>query len=132
MKLDVYNLIGVYLSCFMRYIKKLSVIEQFMKKLFVTLLMSFNVCFGQNLVPNQSFELTGVIPCDWSQSSIQFNNSTVDWNSPTLGTPDIYSTTINSNCPNFQPNSDYPLCFNGTQLPHSGNTFAGIYINDNQ
>lgn len=82
---------------------------------------------AQNLVPNPDFELTNQIFCSWTFSAADFDSSTVFWNSPTNGTPDIHSTLIQNNCPLFHPNSTYFGCVNGSQMPHSGNIFAGYY-----
>ncbi len=84
------------------------------------------VATAQNLVPNGDFEITGTVPCDWSLSPADFNNATSHWNSPTESTPDIHSTLISSNCTNHHPNST-ASCTNGSQMPHSGNFFAGFY-----
>jgi hypothetical protein len=87
----------------------------------------FNGIFAiaQNLVPNGSFELTGNILCGWSQTPTDFNNSIAEWNSPSEGTPDIFSNSVDINCWNYQPNSTYN-CSPGNQVPHAGSSFAGI------
>jgi len=101
-----------------------------MKKLLLipTVLTSL-LSLAQNLVPNGGFELTGTVPCGYSNSNTEFDNSIIDWNSPTSGTPDIQSTLIAQSCWNNQPNSNYsgPGCSTGSQVPNSGNNFAGFY-----
>jgi len=100
-----------------------------MKKFMLPLILLSNVCLGQNIVPNSGFELTEIVPCGWSDTSTEFDNSIVDWNSPTNGTPDIQSAQLAQSCWNNQPNSVYtgPGCSTGSQVPHSGNNFAGFY-----
>lgn len=99
------------------------------KLLLISIIFTSLFSLAQNLVPNSGFELTGTVPCGWSNSSTEFDNSIVDWNSPTNGTPDIQSTLLAQSCWNNQPNSIYtgPGCSTGSQVPHSGNNFAGFY-----
>jgi hypothetical protein len=101
-----------------------------MKKLLL-ILATFNILFSfaQNLVPNSGFELTETVPCGYSNSNTEFDNSLVNWNSPTFGTPDIHSTLISQDCWNNQPTSVYtgPGCSPGNQVPHTGNNFVGFY-----
>lgn len=80
---------------------------------------------SQNLVPNPDFETTGTIPCGWTGSSIDFANALINWTSPTTATPDAQSTLVLNTCTNFHPNTN--VSSNGSQMPHSGNTFAGFY-----
>jgi hypothetical protein len=81
---------------------------------------------AQNLVPNPDFEIYGTVPCGWTVTSVDFATATSSWTSPTNATPDIHSTLIANNCSNYHPNTTY-LCSNGSQVPHSGNIFAGFY-----
>lgn len=83
------------------------------------------VCSGQNLVPNGDFEIYGIVPCGFSPTDTDFNAAISGWNSPTIASPDIHSTLIPINCSNHQPNS--LINSTGSQLPHSGNIFAGFY-----
>lgn len=97
--------------------------------------IAFIICFftignlySQNMVPNPDFEITGTVPCGWTGTALDFANATNNtWTSPTQATPDIESTLISQTCSNFQPNSTYSGCTNGSQLPHSGNIYAGFY-----
>ncbi|MEO8085706.1 MAG: T9SS type A sorting domain-containing protein [Bacteroidota bacterium] len=86
---------------------------------------AFNIK-AQNLVPNGDFENYGVMPCGWTGSPADLANALIGWSSPTTGTPDAFSTLINSSCTNFLPHSTDPSS-NGWQAPHSGNIFAGFY-----
>ncbi len=100
-----------------------------MKKLnfLAVLIFTFCLCSGQNLVTNGDFEITGIVPCDWTTSAANFNAATSNWTSPTDATPDIHSTLVSQSCSNFHPNSTYTGCTNGSQIPHSGNIFGGFY-----
>lgn len=97
--------------------------------LFIATIFHVSFSFAQNLVPNSGFEFTETVPCGWSSSNTAFDNSVVEWNSPSYGTPDILSTLLSQDCWNYQPNSSYlgPGCPTGFQAPHSGNNFAGFY-----
>ena len=93
------------------------------------LILSFSrITLAQNLIPNPSFESKGIMVCGIFSNG-DFASSVDNWYSPTLGTPDAYSTAINQSCWNFQPNSSYPgpIGLKGTQQPHSGNVFAGLF-----
>jgi hypothetical protein len=78
-------------------------------------------------VPNPSLE--PIIPayCGIYTNS-QFNPSFTFWTSPTSGTPDLYSTDIDSSCWNYQPNSQYPgpIGLPGSSMPKSGHHFVGF------
>ncbi len=99
-----------------------------MKKLkTLVLLLTCGISNGQNLVPNPSFEDTATVFCGIFLVA-DFNSSVNYWNSPTQGTPDLYSTAVNQSCWNYQPNSTYggPIGLKGTQLPRTGEIFAGL------
>ncbi len=91
----------------------------------IILFFTCKICDAQNLVPNGDFEITGIVPCGFSPTDTDFNAAISGWNSPTIGSPDIHSTLIPVNCSNHQPNS--LINSTGSQLPHSGNIFAGFY-----
>lgn len=84
---------------------------------------------AQNYVPNPSFETTNGSYCGIMMVG-DYSSTAVNWNSPTQGTPDLYFTTINSSCFNFQPNSTYngPIGLKGPQLPRTGNVMSGIFL----
>lgn len=100
----------------------------------IWLLLSFISPFAlpQNLVPNPSFEC-GPDPCDFILFPSDFGNRYVcNWNCPTNGTSDIFSTLIpNKNCYAAMPPGagDFsPLNPHiGSQFPRTGNRFAGIF-----
>lgn len=99
-----------------------------MKTLFLIpcILFSFT-SFAQNLVPNPSFENTDVNFCG-IMSNTDFNSTNTDWITPGYGSPDLYYTSINDSCFNFQPNSNYPgpIGIKGSQLPRTGQMMAGF------
>ncbi|MCB0409297.1 MAG: hypothetical protein KDD29_03705, partial [Flavobacteriales bacterium] len=71
---------------------------------------------GQNLVPNPSFEDT--VSCPSSTGEL-FNS--VNWNSPTSGSPDYFNV-----CHNSPNNAGVPNNFFGNQLAFHGNSYAGF------
>jgi len=100
-----------------------------MKKIFIlTTTCLFASAQAQNLVPNSDFEDTANVVCGIYSSS-DLAASVNYWYSPTAATPDIHSTTIAQSCWNYQPNSTYggPIGLKGSQMPRSGNTFAGLF-----
>lgn len=84
--------------------------------------------FAQNLVPNPSFENGNALFCD-PFGTIDFDTCAANWYTPTLGTPDLFSTTMAQTCWNFQPNSTYagPIGLKGPQLPRTGDIMAGFF-----
>jgi hypothetical protein len=105
-------------------------------KYFILLLFYFSSSFGiaQNLVPNSSFEDSG-INCAFTYNYPLESNYLYwvkNWTSPTWGTPDILNTLCDVNCITHMPDSKYyePGGYNytfGSQLPRTGNFFAGFY-----
>ncbi len=71
---------------------------------------------GQNLVPNPSFEDT--VQCPSSTGEL-FNS--VNWNSPTSGSPDYFNS-----CHTLLNNASTPNNFFGNQNPYHGNSYAGF------
>lgn len=89
------------------------------------MLLQIEVCFAQqNLIPNGSFEqLNDTMVCGISFDSTVLENTLLNWSSPTEGSPDIYFKSYTSDCWNHQPsNQNF-----GSQTPHDGNNFVGIY-----
>ncbi|HTA62105.1 MAG TPA: OmpA family protein [Bacteroidia bacterium] len=81
-------------------------------------LLSF--AFGQNLVPNPSFELAKADP---TESITTTNNFTCEeWGSATKGTPDYYTLKRTSNF-------SAPANFWGIRAPHFGDAYVGIAVN---
>lgn len=101
-----------------------------MKWITVTFL---SICFhwvsAQNCVPNPDFENTNGSFCGIFSGS-DYTATAMNWYSPSQGSPDLYFTTIDPSCFNFQPNSTYsgPIGLKGPQLPRSGNVMSGIYL----
>ena len=94
--------------------------------LFLLLMVIAN---AQNLVPNPSFENYFNSFCGIMQPA-DFNLTIMDWKNPTNASTSAYFTNIDSSCYNFQPDSQYPgpIGIKGTQLPRTGNVFAGIWV----
>ena len=76
----------------------------------------------------EDFESLNNEPCGLITSASEFDNAILFWQAANLGTPDIYLTTIDPTCWNFQDNSSYdgPIGIKGSQLPHSGVSFLGF------
>ncbi len=88
-----------------------------MKKLFtILLLLTYGICEGQNLVPNNSFEVLDscnrLIGGIWAEYAHP-------WNSPNTGTADLFNS-CSTNTTTMMPNN-----WAGYQYPHSGNGYAG-------
>lgn len=90
-------------------------------------LLSRNAVIAQNLVPNPGFDDTLQLHCG-IYSPGDFTQSVNYWESPSQGSPDLFSTEVPSACWNHQPLSSYNglICLKGTQAPRSGSCFAGI------
>lgn len=84
---------------------------------------------AQNLVPNPSFEDFSSQFCG-IMSPNDFNQSMVNWSTPTGGSPEVYYTNIANTCFNYQPNSQYsgPIGIKGSQLPNTGEAMVGIGV----
>jgi len=77
--------------------------------------------FGQNLVPNPSFEDTVSCPSTLADlSSITF------WTAPTQGSPDYFNSCSSNS------DIDVPLNGFGNQIALSGNAYVGIGVYDTQ
>jgi gliding motility-associated-like protein len=87
---------------------------------------------SQNLVNNPSFEC-GADVCDRDTDHNQFGYDVCYWGSSTFATPDIFSTSVATTCFGGQPNTQ-GLDKNqpGSQMPHSGKKFAGIFAYGNR
>ena len=97
--------------------------------LIVSLLLFIQLTKAQNLVPNFDFEDLISEPCGFLNSSTEFENSMNTWQVANGGTPDIFLSSIEQACWNFQPNSSYPgpIGLKGSQDPHSGDSFVGLF-----
>jgi len=83
-------------------------------------LIFFNFAFGQNLVPNPSFELAKADP---TENITATNNFTCEeWGTATKGTPDYYTLKRTSNF-------SAPANFWGIRAPHFGDAYVGIVVN---
>jgi hypothetical protein len=100
------------------------------KSLFLFILfLSTSISYSQNLVQNGDFEDLSFEPCGISMTSSDFTSAMLFWDVANFGTPDIFLTSIDSTCWNYQPNSYYPgpIGLKGPQEPHSGESFVGIF-----
>jgi hypothetical protein len=97
------------------------------KFILLVFFLPFASAFGQNLVPNPSFE-QGPDQCGFTRLPELF--ILPHWTLPTPGTSDIFSTQIsNTICWAYAPKSTTTNAFSpsiGHQFPRSGNRFAGI------
>lgn len=81
--------------------------------------------FGQNLVPNPSFENHSSLHCSWIINNSQFTNAVDDWFIPTNGTSDIYNDKNSTTC--FSHPHSTHFSATGSQKPLTGHNMAGIY-----
>lgn len=74
---------------------------------------------AQNLVPNPGFE--ELIHCPHSYSTDRRDFNPPGWNSPTMGTPDLFHACS-------WGEADVPYNWAGSSNAHSGKGYAGIYV----
>ena len=86
--------------------------------LIISLVSSF-FCFGQNLVPNPSFEKYYECPTTYSQ--VGSKNIAPGWRSPTLGTPDLFNRCSIGT-------ASVPRNWAGVSRAYDGWGYAGIYV----
>jgi hypothetical protein len=102
-------------------------------------LLSFSLAFlfcqcvngqGPNLVPNGGFEDELINYCG-IMTNLDFNLSFDSWQTPTNGSPDLYSQeSLPVDCYNLQPVNEYPgpIGIKGTQFPNNSNMIgAGMF-----
>ena len=98
--------------------------------LILFIFFNVNYCFGQNLVPNPSFENYDTCPNNFAQLNFLKN-----WYSPTDGTPDFLNSCFNSSS---WYGMDVPQNIFGFQNAHSGNSYvqiipySSIYLNSRE
>src|SRR5688572_23736269 len=104
-----------------------------LRAIILSLLLSSSRLFAQNLVPNPSFEC-GNYHCDCTYDSYLIESLQIacHWSLPTHGTSDFYSTDIpNQDCWTRMPPAgeyyDPNVPHLGSQLPRTGNRFAGVF-----
>ncbi|MBL7871905.1 MAG: gliding motility-associated C-terminal domain-containing protein [Cyclobacteriaceae bacterium] len=83
----------------------------------ITILISLTTCFGQNLVPNPSFENYKQLPCRLSEFKIQ--DLLEDWFQPLTTTTDYWNTKA--------PESCFAHATAKYGLPRTGNGMAGMF-----
>jgi gliding motility-associated-like protein len=93
--------------------------------LLLVLIAEVRFACAQNIVLNPSFEC-GPDPCDRTMDRNFIN--ICNWASASYTTPDVFSTSVTGSCFAGQPNTQtigqqQP----GSQMPHSGKRFAGIF-----
>lgn len=80
--------------------------------------------FGQNLVPNPSFEGYTSLPCGWLLYTNPNCMNLHNWTLPNFGSTDVFSTLVDSTC--------YSSCFSnnmysvGRQPPRTGDVMSAI------
>lgn len=85
---------------------------------FIVLLQTLTA-FGQNLVPNPSFEDFSTCPGNYTQNPLEFRVK--DWKSASLGTPDYFNMCSNGE-------ADVPYNWAGVSDPYEGKGYAGLYV----
>lgn len=83
----------------------------------ITIFIPLTTCFGQNLVPNPSFEKYKQLPCRLSESKIQ--DLLEDWIQPLTTTTDYWNTQSAESC-SARATAAYGL-------PRTGNGMAGMF-----
>ncbi len=96
--------------------------------LFILLLALPMNALSQNLVPNGSFECGEDLCIPVQLYNIDtFSKYACEWTVPTSGTSDIFSILVTDPaCYTHMPSSLSSVSL-GSQLPHTGNRFAGIF-----
>jgi hypothetical protein len=88
------------------------------------------IALGQNLVPNPDFEC-GTDECQFSDDPNMTSTYFCQWWAASRGCPDMFSTALSPSCFGGQPNNGSVQEQPGSQLPHSGKRFAGIFTYGN-
>lgn len=88
-------------------------------KILIICLPFTSICFGQNLVPNPSFEDT--VQCPTPNSQLQYATG---WVNPNGYSPDYFHSCANISNPNF----GVPNSYNGFQNAKTGVAYGGIYM----
>ncbi len=83
------------------------------------IVLSAQVCVGQNLVPNPSFERFYRLPFSFSDTPEKFRLP--GWNSASTGTPDHFHAASTGD-------ASVPLNWAGVSEAHSGQAYAGIFV----
>ncbi len=102
--------------------------------LLLIIFLNIHYSISQNLVKNPSFEI-GVDVCEPNFSGNDFPSLAVNWSCPSAGTSDLYSTQISDKtCYSHMPYAGADRSLSqlhiGSQLPRTGNRFAGIFCYD--
>lgn len=85
--------------------------------------------FGQNLVPNYSFEETHHLLCFYSQSTLDFDTSMVNWFCTSECTCDFWSKLNPISCAMHPPANTYASSYKpGYQDTRTGNNMAGAVL----
>lgn len=80
--------------------------------------------YGQNLIPNPSFENIKKMPCTTAITSEEFNERLLDWTSPTKGSSDVFNSDVDDNtCPWTSTNRK--------TKPRTGKSMAGFITSTN-
>lgn len=96
------------------------------KSLLILFLIVGSFAFGQNLVPNPSFEDFNVCPTNPTYIGDNQISHAIGWDHPTLlGTSDFFSTCADNS--NVWTSVNVPDAYAGYQNAYDGNGFAGFY-----
>lgn len=91
----------------------------------ILLVLGFNsLSFTQNLVPNPSFEEYNELHCGNTVDVSDFNNASVNWTTPTTGTPELYSKLVDIGCGNHPLGKTQQAA--GSQEPKDGDFMVGL------
>jgi len=91
------------------------------KPLLIFILFAADGVFGQNLIPDSSFESNKAVPIDFS--GIGYSNS---WTRPGMGTTDLFS--VNDRKRKKYSMVGVPQNAMGFQKAHSGSSYAGFFL----
>lgn len=104
--------------------KKRFIIVKNILLIFLTIALTLNA-YGQNLVPNSSFEKYDSLPCSPIISAASnFDKYMQSWFIPTQATSDIYSSIVSDTC--MAHSNSTTIGGMGSQNPRTGGVMAGI------
>jgi len=90
-----------------------------------SLLIAYSKGYGQNLIPNPSFETIGVCPIKHGESAGKFDSYTSSWYSANIGSPDLF-TDCSEKASVTPLNIIPPNVFPGTQIARTGSVYSGL------
>lgn len=84
-----------------------------------------SIGFGQNLIPNPSFEIFNTCPTNPTYIGDNQISLAIGWTHPTLGTSDLFSSCADNS--NIWTSVNVPNAYTGYQNAYDGNSYAGFY-----